>query len=95
MIRQRHLTKLPFWTIPMMYAVVTVVLGVFFPRLEYRYLSSYHHGMTVSAATAAFSAVASGMLALTAIVFSLAFVMAQFRAYPKSDEPGVLGPSMN
>jgi uncharacterized membrane protein len=78
MIRQRHLTKLPFWTIPMMYAVATVVLGVFFPRLEYRYLSSYHHGMTVSAATAAFSAVASGMLALTAIVFSLAFVMVQF-----------------
>jgi uncharacterized membrane protein len=78
MIRQRHLTKLPFWTIPMMYAVVTIVLGVFFPRLEYRYLSSYHHGMTVSAATAAFSAVASGMLALTAIVFSLAFVMVQF-----------------
>jgi uncharacterized membrane protein len=62
----------------MMYAVVTVVLGVFFPRLEYHYLSSYHHGMTVSAATAAFSAVASGMLALTAIVFSLAFVMVQF-----------------
>jgi uncharacterized membrane protein len=62
----------------MMYAVATVVLGVFSPRLEYRYLSSYHHGMTVSAATAAFSAVASGMLALTAIVFSLAFVMVQF-----------------
>jgi uncharacterized membrane protein len=34
--------------------------------------------MTVSAATAAFSAVASGMLALTGIVFSLAFVMVQF-----------------
>jgi hypothetical protein len=31
MIRQRHLTKLPFWTLPMMYAVVTVVLGVFSP----------------------------------------------------------------
>jgi uncharacterized membrane protein len=34
--------------------------------------------MTVAAATAAFSAVASGMLALTGIVFSLAFVMVQF-----------------
>jgi uncharacterized membrane protein len=78
MIHQKHLTKLPFWTIPMMYAMVTVALGMVFPRLEYRYLGSYHHGMTVSAATAAFSAVASGMLALTAIVFSLAFVMVQF-----------------
>jgi uncharacterized membrane protein len=66
MVRQRHLTKFPFWTIPMMYAVVTVALGMVFPRLEYCYLGSYHHGMTVSAATAAFSAVASGMLALTA-----------------------------
>jgi uncharacterized membrane protein len=73
-----YLTKLPFWSIPMLYAMVTVVLGVFFPRLLYRYLGSYHHGMTVSAATAAFSAVASGMLALTAIVFSLAYVMVQF-----------------
>jgi len=78
MIHQKHLTKLPFWTIPMMYAMVTVALGMVFPRLEYRYLGGYHHGMTVSAATAAFSAVASGMLALTAIVFSLAFVMVQF-----------------
>jgi uncharacterized membrane protein len=34
--------------------------------------------MTVAAAAAEFSAVASGMLALTAIVFSLAFVMVQF-----------------
>ena len=62
----------------MTYAVVTVVFGIVFPRLEYRYLGSYHHGMTVVAATAAFSAVASGMLALTGIVFSLAFVMVQF-----------------
>jgi uncharacterized membrane protein len=80
MIHQKHLTKLPFWTIPMTYVMVTVALGMVFPRLEYRYLGSYHHGMTVSAATAAFSAVASGMLALMAIVFSLAFVMVQFRS---------------
>jgi uncharacterized membrane protein len=62
----------------MIYAAVTIVSGVVFPRLEYRYLGSYHHGMTVAAATGAFSAVASGMLALTAIVFALAFVMVRF-----------------
>jgi hypothetical protein len=47
MFRKMYLTKLPFWSIPMLYAMVTVVLGVFFPRLLYRYLGSYHHGMTV------------------------------------------------
>jgi uncharacterized membrane protein len=62
----------------MIYAVVAVVLGLIFPRLEYRYLAGYNHSMTVSAATAVFSAVASGMLALTPIVFALAFVMVRF-----------------
>jgi uncharacterized membrane protein len=62
----------------MVYAGVTIVMGLTFPRLEYRYLAGYRHGMTISAATAVFSSIASGMLALTGIVFSLAFVMVQF-----------------
>ena len=62
----------------MIYAGVTIVLGLIFPRLEYRYLAGYRHGMTVATATAVFSSIASGMLALTGIVFSLAFVMVQF-----------------
>ena len=62
----------------MMYAGTTIVVGLIFPRLEYHYLGAYRHGMTVSAATAVFSSIASGMLALTGIVFSLAFVMVQF-----------------
>jgi uncharacterized membrane protein len=62
----------------MIYAGTTVVVGLIFPRLEYHYLGAYRHGMTVSAATAVFSSIASGMLALTGIVFSLAFVMVQF-----------------
>ena len=62
----------------MVYAGVTIVMGLIFPRLEYRYFAGYRHGMTVPAATAVFSSIASGMLALTGIVFSLAFVMVQF-----------------
>lgn len=62
----------------MVYAAVTIAAALIFPRLEYRYLASYRHGMTITAATAVFSSVASGMLALTGIVFSLAFVMVQF-----------------
>jgi uncharacterized membrane protein len=37
-------------------------------------------GMSVSASTAIFSSIASGMIALTGIVFALAFVMVQFSA---------------
>jgi len=62
----------------MIYVAATIRLGVVFPPLEYRDLASYNHGMTVSAAPAAFAAGASGMLALTGIVFSLTFVMVQF-----------------
>lgn len=62
----------------MIYAAATIVVGLTFPRLEFRYLAGYRHGMTASVATAVFSSVASGMLALTGIVFSLAFVMVQF-----------------
>ena len=62
----------------MVYAVVAVVIGLVLPRMEFRYLAGYRHGVTVSAALAVFSSIASGMLALMGIVFSLAFVMVQF-----------------
>jgi uncharacterized membrane protein len=62
----------------MIYSGVTVLLGLVFPHLEYRYLAGYNHGVTVPVAIAVFSSVAQGVLALTAIVFSLAFVMVQF-----------------
>jgi uncharacterized membrane protein len=62
----------------MVYAVVAIVMGLILPRMEFRYLAGYRHAMTVSAAIAVFSSIASGMLALTGIVFSLAFVMVQF-----------------
>ncbi len=62
----------------MIYAGVTLLASVVLPRLEYHYLADFPHGMTVSSAIAIFSSVASGMLALTGIVFSLAFVMVQF-----------------
>ena len=62
----------------MIYSGATIVLGLVFPHLEYRYLKDFAHGVTVPVATALFSSIASGMLALTGIVFSLAFVMLQF-----------------
>jgi uncharacterized membrane protein len=72
--------KMPLWLIPMLYVVAAVVCGLVFPRLEQEYLAHYHHGMSVASAQATLSAAASGMMALTGIVFALAFVMVQFSA---------------
>jgi uncharacterized membrane protein len=76
-LRKTLLSGLPFWCIPMIYSGVTILLSLVFPHLEYR-LAGYNHGVTVPVAIAVFSSVAQGVLALTAIVFSLAFVMVQF-----------------
>jgi uncharacterized membrane protein len=66
--------------IPLVYAVGAVFLGMLVPRLEARYLPGFTSGAGVSAALAVLSAIASGMMPLTGLVFSLAFVMVQFSA---------------
>ena len=71
---------MPLWLIPMVYTVASIVAGLILPRLEQAYLSGYTHGMSVGAALAFFSAVSSGMMALTGIVFAIAFVVVQFSA---------------
>jgi uncharacterized membrane protein len=67
------------WLIPLTYALVSSVLGFTLPRIEHELFPSY---VVVSAASAQayLSAVASGMMALTGIIFSVAFVMVQFSA---------------
>ena len=62
----------------MIYSGATILLGLVFPHLEYRYMLGFNHGLTIPVAIALFASVAQGMLALTAIIFSLAFVMVQF-----------------
>jgi hypothetical protein len=63
------------WVIPLSYAVAAVAAGMIFPRLEI----GISHGLTstvsIPAAMAIYSSVASGMMALTGVVFSMAFVM--------------------
>jgi uncharacterized membrane protein len=70
----------PLWLIPMAYTVASVSAGLVLPRLEHGYLASYTHAMSVGAALAFFSSVSSGMMALTGIVFAIAFVLVQFSA---------------
>ena len=72
--------NIPVWLIPLLYVGVTVVCAFALPRLEHEYLASFSHSVSVSSALAVLSAVASGMIALTGIVFALAFVMVQFSA---------------
>jgi uncharacterized membrane protein len=68
------------WLIPMVYVAASVVCGLGLPRIEQLYLSSYTFDLSVSSAQACLSAAASGMMALSGIVFAMAFVMVQFSA---------------
>jgi uncharacterized membrane protein len=67
------------WLIPMIYAAASFLCGITLPRLEQAY-SPYDSGISVASAQAFFSAVASGMIGLTGIVFTVSLVMVQFSA---------------
>src|SRR5215475_5148480 len=67
------------WLIPLTYALVSMVLGFTLPRIEHEFFQSYVI-VSPASAQAYLSAVASGMMALTGIIFSVAFVMVQFSA---------------
>ena len=71
---------MPLWLIPLVYTVRNVTAGLILPRLEHIYLAAYTHDTSVSSALAFFSAVKSGMMALTGILFAIAFVMVQLSA---------------
>jgi uncharacterized membrane protein len=66
--------------VPLLYAFGALALGVVVPRLEAHFLPGLNARASVGAALALLSAIASGMLPLTGLVFSLAFVMVQFSA---------------
>ena len=75
--KRRRLTN---WGIPLAYVVATLVLGMAFMRLENRFFPHLVSTISAPSAMAVCSSIASGMIALTGIVFSLAFVMVQFSA---------------
>ena len=65
---------------PLLYSVAAVVLGMALPRLETALLPDLVAPIGAGPAIALLSSIASGMLPLTGLVFSLAFVMVQFSA---------------
>ncbi len=75
-----HWLKPSGWTIALVYAAAALGVGMVLPRLEHHFMPGLVSTMSPPAAMAICSAIASGMIALTGIVFSLAFVMVQFSA---------------
>jgi uncharacterized membrane protein len=71
------------WLIPMIYVIAAVLGGLALPRVEHAWATDAMFNvfeLSVSSAQAYLSAAASGMMALTGIVFAMAFVMVQFSA---------------
>ena len=65
---------------PLLYAGGAVVLGMALPRFEAALLPDLTAPIGAGPAIAVLASIASGMLPLTGLVFSLAFVMVQFSA---------------
>jgi uncharacterized membrane protein len=80
MATRQQRQKLSTWGVPMIYAAITIFLGMLLPRFEHHYLPQFVSTMSSSSAIAVCSAISSGMIALTGIVFSLTFLMVQFSA---------------
>ena len=77
---RKYIRELSAWGIPAIYAGVALAAALTFPRFEGRIFPGVVSPVSISAATAIYSAIASGMIAPTGIVFSLTFVMVQFSA---------------
>ncbi len=65
---------------PLVYSVGAVIIGLILPRVEAAFLPNLTVRVSIGSAIAILSAIASGILPLTGLVFSLAFVMVQFSA---------------
>jgi uncharacterized membrane protein len=66
--------------LPLAYTAASIVAAFSVPRLERAWLPAFELGVSDSSAVAVLSAAASGVMGLTAIVFSVAFVLVQFSA---------------
>jgi uncharacterized membrane protein len=77
---KREQPQMRLWLIPMVYVGASVVCGLTLPRIEQAYLGAPTLNLSVASAQAYLSAASSGMMALTGIVFAMAFVVVQFSA---------------
>jgi len=77
---RKHNLNLSNYAIPLVYVIVTLIVGMVIVRLEHRFFPNLVSTLSASSAMAICSSVSSGMIALTGIVFSMTFVMVQFSA---------------
>jgi uncharacterized membrane protein len=70
----------PEWAIPLVYALGAILSGLALPRFEHQFLPHLVSAISPATALTILASITSGMIALTGIVFSLAFVMVQFSA---------------
>src|SRR6476469_2419797 len=68
------------WLVPMVYVVTAILVGMVLPRIETLFFPHLKAELSIDVAIALYSSIASGMMALTGIVFSLTFLMVQFSA---------------
>lgn len=76
----RHRLQSTAWIIPSLYAGAAIVFGMLLPRMDHHFWLQLASTLSPSAGMAICSSIASGMIALTGIVFSLTFLMVQFSA---------------
>ena len=62
-------TNISAWLIPLAYAAVAIVCGFAVPRIGYAILPGLVSSVSLNSAVGIYSAIASGMIALTGIVF--------------------------
>ena len=80
MFHKLRKTQAKVWLVPLVYAAAALTSGVTVARLANVLLPGFASTVSANAAIGIYSSIASGMLALTGIVFSLTFVMVQFSA---------------
>jgi uncharacterized membrane protein len=78
MLRRKRNSQMDAWLIPLVYAAAALSAGVSVSRLSGILLPGFVSTISVGSAIGIYSSVASGMIALTGIVFSLTFLMVQF-----------------
>jgi len=77
--RPRHYHRRRIWFIPMLWMVLAIAMAVFLARVNLTGVDpSFSTGLTPGVEEPVLSSIASGMMALTGIVFSLTFVFVQF-----------------
>ena len=60
-----------------MYVVAAILLGWLLPRIDSQFIPGHWQTVSISSETAILSSIASGMMALTGIVFSMVLVSVQ------------------